>query len=156
MEIIDNIDNIDLVLELGSIKPEAIKSFDILCLPENYGSTDMVDSSGTLDFYKTLKEEGFSCANSYDLDINSKVIERRGNDIWLGQLFIINDFVIPGVMAALEYFIIKRFSSDTKQLSLTGEPEIHMEIKFNKKGKISKIKFDGSSKDALKIIKAYQ
>lgn len=149
-------DNIELEVELINIRPETISSFDVLCLPENYGSPEMVDSSETLDLYKTFKEAGFLCANSYDLGLESKTIARRSHDIWLGQIYIINDLVIPGLMAILEYYIINHFSIGKKQLNLTDDAKVHMEIKFTKKGKISKIKFDGSAEDALKIITAYK
>lgn len=149
-------DNLELTVELLNINSEKISSFDVLCLPENYGASEMVDSSETLDLYKTFKEAGFSCANSYDLGLESKTIARRSHDIWLGQIFIINDFVIPALMTVLEHYIITHFSVDKKQVNLTDDAKVHMEIKFTKKGKISKIKFDGSAEDALKIIKAYK
>lgn len=149
-------DNIELAVELLDIAPEKISSFDVLCLPENYGAPEMVDSSETLDLYKAFKEAGLSCANSYDLGLESKTIARRSHDIWLGQIFIINDLVIPALMAALEYYIITHFSAEKKQVSLTDDAKVHMEIKLTKKGKISKIKFNGSAEDALKIIRAYK
>jgi len=149
-------ENIDLAVELLGINPATLGSFDILCLPENYGAPEMVDSSETLDLYKTFKEAGFSCANSYDLGLESKIITRRGDDIWLGQIYVINDFVIPALMAVLEHYITNNFSIGRRQVNLTDEAKVHMEIKFSKKGKISKIKFDGSCEDALKIVKAYK
>lgn len=149
-------DNIDMAVELLGINPETLESFDVLCLPENYGAAEMVDSSETLDLYKALKEADFSCANSYDLGLESKIITRRGGDIWLGQIYVINDVVIPALMAFLEHYLTNNFSIGRRQVNLTGEAKVHMEIKFSKKGKISKIKFDGSCEDALKIVKAYK
>ena len=149
-------ENIDLEVELLGINKKKIESFDILCLPENYGESELVDSSETLDLYKALKEAGFLCANSYDLELDSKIIERRGNDIWLGQIFIINDLVLPALMAALEHYVTSKFSFERKRVSLTDEAKVHFEVKFNKKGKLSKFKFDGSPEDAIKIIKAFK
>lgn len=149
-------ENIDLAVELLGINPQIISSYDILCLPENFGASEQVDSSETLDFYKTLKSEGFSCANSYDLGLDSKIITRRGDDIWLGQIYIINDLVIPALMSVLENYITTNFSLSKNQVILTDEPKVHLELKLTRKGKISKIKFDGSSEDALKIIKSFK
>ena len=148
--------NIELAIELKNIDAETVALFDILCLPENFGAAEMVDSSETLDLYKTFKEQGFLCANSHDLGIESKTIARRSHDIWLGQIYIINDLVIPAAMAALEQYIMAHFVVSRKQITLTDRAKIHMELKLNNKGKISKFKFSGSAEDALKIIKAYK
>lgn len=146
--------NIEIALELHGIRPDLYESYDVLCLPENFGALELLDSSETLDFYKELKSKGISCANSYDLDLETKTIARRSDDIWIGQIFIINDFIIPAVMTILEHFIVNSFSFSNKQISLTGDPTVHIELKLHKNGKISKIKFDGDKKDLLKIIKA--
>jgi hypothetical protein len=150
-------ENLDLAVELLGIDQSIIAAYDVLCLPENYGTHDQqVDASEALDFYKTLKSQGISCANSYDLGLDSKIITRHGDDIWLGQIYIINDFIIPTLMTVLEHYITSNFSSARKQVTLTDEPKVHLELKMNKKGKISKIKFDGTSEDVLKIIKAFK
>lgn len=149
-------ENLDLAVELLGIDRSIIGSYDVLCLPENFGAQEQVDSSETLDFYKFLKSQGISCANSYDLGLESKVITRRGDDIWLGQIYIINDFIIPALMTVLEHYVTNNFSLVRKQVTLIDEPKVHLELKLNKKGKISKIKFDGSNEDLLKIIKAFK
>ena len=41
-------ENIDLAVELLGINLETLGSFDVLCLAENYGAPEMVDSSETL------------------------------------------------------------------------------------------------------------
>lgn len=146
--------NLDIKTELFDLDSNIYSKYDVLCLPENYGSREQVDASGTLDLYKELKASGLSCANSYDLGLKSQTIARRGDDLWLGQIFIINDFVIPLVMSLLEQYISNYFSTNKSQVILTDEPKINVELKLNKKGKISKIKYDGKSEDLLKIIKA--
>lgn len=147
-------ENIESTVELLGISPNILKGFDVLCLPENFGAPEQVDSSETLDLCKELKSQGISCANSYDLGLEAKIITRRSDDLWLGQIFIINDLIIPAVMAVLEHYIVSNFSLSDKQVSLTGDPKVHLELKMNKKGKISKLKFDGNSEDLVKIIKS--
>lgn len=149
-------ENLDLKLNLKGINSSIYAKYDVLCLPENYGSHEHLDAAGTLDLYKELKTSGLSCANSFDLGLKSQTINRRGDDLWLGQIFIINDFVIPLVMSILEQYVSNYFSISNNQVILTEEPKVNVELKLNKNGKITKIKFDGKSEDLLKIIKAFK
>jgi hypothetical protein len=91
-------ETLKLLSKLG-IDPDVASQYQILCLPEDIENqietTQLTDSGESITLSKLLKEEGVKCANSYDLGLNAKISERRGVNIWLGSIWVLNHAALP-------------------------------------------------------------
>ena len=148
-------------LEKFGIMFEKIKQYQILCLPENIETVaikeDLIDATGTATLSKLLKEKGVKCANSYDLDLESSEVERRGFEIWLGVAYILDKAVLPiwaGVISSLAVVEIQRRTNLSSKDSGSGNnTKIYIEMRIIENKEISRaIKFEGYPKEFLKIL----
>ena len=154
----NNDSNLDLTTELQhGISVDDIKDFQVLVLPENFNSASdkesLIEASDSLNMSKIFKEEGLKCANAYDLGLDVPALERRGSDIWLGQIFIIDDVALPLIINILTTFIQNKISKKSVTES-KSEPEgkVHLELKIRKNGTINKLKYNGESKTLVRIM----
>jgi len=143
----------------AGVKKEQIAGLDIIVLPENLDTQkkDLYDSQDAITLSKLLKAEGVKCANSYDLGLDLPTKERRSDDIWLGQLYILNDFVIPtltGVVGSL----LANLISVWKKRKDSREPagKVHADITIIRPEGKTDIRYSGEPEALIKIIKALQ
>lgn len=150
--------------ELG-VDPNVASQYQILCLPENIENqtetNPLADSGESITLSKLLKEKGVKCANSYDLGLNSKTSERRGVDLWLGSIWILEHIALPiliGVLTRLLGEKIQKKLDTANQLKASQkfddsqETKVHVDIKFIIDGKLSEIKYNGDADTFLKVI----
>ncbi|MEG4585409.1 hypothetical protein QUA54_09350 [Microcoleus sp. MOSTC5] len=151
--------------ELG-VAPNVVSQYQILCLPENIENqtetTPLADSGESITLSKLLKEKGVKCANSYDLGLNTKTSERRGADLWLGSIWILDHAALPlfiGVVGRLLGEKIQKKLDAANQLKASQESDdsqetkVHADIKVID-GKLSaEIKYNGDADTFLKVIK---
>jgi len=152
--------------ELG-VDPNVASQYQILCLPENIENqtetNPLADSGESINLSKLLKEKGVKCANSYDLGLNSKTSERRGADLWLGSIWILEHGVLPlliGVLGRLLGEKIQKKLDAGNQLKASQksddsqETKVHADIKVID-GKLSaEIKYNGDADIFLNVIKS--
>lgn len=150
--------NLNLTSELQhGISVDNIKDFQVLVLPENFNSASdkesLIEGSDSLNMSKIFKEEGLKCANSFDLGLDVPALERRGSDIWLGQIFILDNVALPLIINVLTTFIGHKISkkSNTKT-NLEPEGKVHLELKMHKNGNINKLSYVGDSKTLGKLL----
>lgn len=149
----DNPQKLDqtMLLNMG-IDPIKCNDYQILCLPENFhrGSIDeLYDSELSCDLSKKLKQKGVRCANSYDLDIDTKINIRRSSDIYLGLVLILDKVVLPIFLAVIYDWFKEKRNNNKNQNIQVNKNIIHIVIQLPE-GKI--IKHDGnieSLKDCL-------
>ena len=134
------------------------KEYQVLCLPENIEDAaptdDLFDASGTSDLYKILKSNGLKCANSFDLGIETGVLDRRAGDIWLGLVWIMDNLAIPtfvGVVSALIASKIKRNPKSTTPTIQRSEPKIHLDLRILQ-GKELTLEYDGNPETLIQIL----
>jgi len=145
-------------LQVSGIKEEDFKKYDILILPENiiwHNEDDkFLETADSLEFYKILKGKGIKVANATDLHLESKLIERRGNDIWLGVIQFIQIGMISIFWGLLQNYLYDKIKikdkSSTEQLKILADTDIHITIVTKK----FKINYSGNAKTLKSIIKS--
>jgi len=159
------VENFKLLSELG-VDLSILRHYQKLCLPENIENqsehSDLADSGESITLSKLLKEEGVECANSYDLGLNSKISERRGLDLWLGSIWVLNHTALPLVISVVGRLLGERIQKkleNSKQLKASQEVENSEETKVHANlkiidGKLSaEIKYHGDANTFLKVLK---
>ena len=143
------------ILKFG-ITTDQISAFDILCLPENIAAVasidDLYDASDAIVLSKLLKIQGLNCANSYDLHLPCRVLERRSKEKWFGMVFIRKNVVIPLFVSVLGNLISSEIADAPKDKQ-QPIPKIHIELKIKKPNCITSIKYDGDASTLITILK---
>src|SRR3989304_7982682 len=151
---------IDKLRKIG-FDPEKFKEYQVLCLPENaeYAATadDLFDASGAADLSKRLKAAGLKCANSFDLKSEAKVLERRGADLWLGLVWILDSFVTPicvGVVSALLTSMMQRRSKPAISDIQQPEPKVHLKLRILRGEDVTSIDYNGDPETLNRLLNA--
>ena len=140
------------------ISVDDISGFQVLVLPENFNNApdkdSLIEASDSLNMSKIFKEEGIKCANSFDLGLDVPALERRGSDIWLGQILVIDNVVLPLIINLLTAFIQNRISKRSKkQDESTPKEKVHVELKMHKNGNINKLNYNGDGETLVSLLK---
>ena len=139
----------DTLKKLGIDRP-ILNNYTVLLLPENIetkkDNDEFEDTIDSLSLYKILKSEGIECANSNDLGIDSYFFERRGGDIWLGSIWIIEKLIIPSLIPIIsaKYLSAQKTGTEDDNLSLeVMEKQAHLNLRLPNG---NQIKYDGDPK----------
>ncbi len=159
------VETFKLLIELG-VDPNVASQYQILCLPENIENqtetTPLADSGESITLSKLLKEEGVKCANSYDLGLNAKTSERRGVDLWLGSIWILNHAALPLLISVVGRLLgekIQKKLNAANQLKAfqesddSQETKIYADLKVMDGKRFTEIKYNGNADTFLKILK---
>lgn len=133
-----------------------LDEYQVLVLPENYSveSNEFIDTQDAIDFSKILKTKEIKCGNSFDIKMNSKTLERKGGDIWFGQILVIDSVILPTVISLIANYITNKLAIGTKtNVELTKKPRIDIELKFYENGKLNKLKYNGDGSTFNRILK---
>lgn len=132
------------------ILPDKINEYQVLCLPENVESASSVeqlfDADDAVNLSKQLKAAGIKCGNSFDLGLECGVLERRGEDLWLGLIWIVNSIAIPLVVSTLGSILASIIRSKSKR-------NVHLSLYLSKSEGITKLKYDGDPETLLQLLK---
>ncbi len=137
------------------IEEDLIKGLDIIILPENYDENrdNLYDAQDSITISKLLKEEGVSCANSYDLNLDLPTKDRKSSDVWIGQMYILNDLIVPMVVGVLQSYlqplILQR---KNRRDSRAPAADVHTEIKIFKGADETSISYKGDPETLIKIL----
>ena len=141
------------------IDPGKFKQYQVLCLPENCEraatSDELFDASGTADLSKRLKVAGLKCANSFDLGLEARVLERRAADLWLGLVWIMHEFAIPvfvGIVAALLTSMIQRRSKSPPSTIQRPGPKVHLTLRLLRGEDLTTVKYDGDPETLKQLL----
>jgi len=153
-------ESFDFLSEIG-IDPIILNQYQILCLPENIGDRskeiDLADSGESIILSKLLKEEGVKCANSYDIGLTSKVIERRGlSDIWLGYIWIRDHAIFPILISVVSRLLADKVSKQLKALQgseESKETKVHATLKVLDGKTSAEVVYVGDADTFLKVLK---
>jgi hypothetical protein len=159
------VNDLKLLGEFG-VNLDILSQYQILCLPENIANKseqlELVDSGQSITLSKLLKEEGVRCANSYDLGLNAKVSERRGLDLWLGSIWILNHAALPLLISVVgrllgekiqKGFEASREQKKSQRFENLDGTKVYADLKLID-GKVSaEIKFHGDANTFLKVLK---
>ena len=133
------------------LDPNRLKAYQVLCLPENFdyaaSSEDLIDASESADLSKVLKEAGLKCANSFDLGIHARVIERRGIDLWFGFLWLVDHLALPIVIGVLTELLLGKWQSPNQK-----ETAVHLRLRIQRNDRLTNIKYDGDGETLVKLL----
>ncbi len=134
-----------------------LEEYDVLMLPEDFdadgGKNNPVDGQDAITISKLLKQANINCANSYDLNMEVPTLERRSNDIWMGEIFIIKDVVIPMLVSVISSYLANMLSERKKkkdERSPTGN--VHTEITIGRPDGLTSIKYNGDAETFIKLL----
>ncbi len=144
------------LMEISSdtIGAETLTQYQVLCLPENFGKGEdnLIDAEDSLNLSKHFKLSMIKCATSYDLQLNSNILERRSYDIWFGQIFIIDSVILPTIIDIIAHYIAVRFRIGENKEINKPQPQVNIEIKYLKNGRLDSLKFKGDGETLIKIL----
>ena len=153
------VENFKLLSDLG-IDPNILSQYQILCLPENIVTlsedSDLVDSEESIILSKLLKEEGAKCANSYDLGLNTRNLERRGLDIWLGSIWILDKVALPLVNSVVGRLLgekIQKKLENSQKVEKSEETKVYVTLKIVGRESAAEIIYNGDAKTFMKVLK---
>jgi len=129
------------ILSGFGVNIQVLKKYSVLLLPENIESKrdtdEFQDASGSVLMYKLLRSEGIKCANSKDIGIDSYLFERRGGDIWLGTIWILENLISPFVIGIILHKFLKSQEQEYENC------QVHLDLRFPNG---DHIKYDGDIK----------
>jgi len=147
--------------EKFGISKTDIEKFKVLLLPENFEeATDkdaLYDATDAVHLSKKLKGQGVSCANSLDLNLNPKILDRRGEEFWFGIIYVIDSVVLPILTSLLAALIIDAHKDkDQKIVYKSKVSKVHLKLKLEKASGSTTIKYDGDPKTLIKVLEGLQ
>ncbi len=126
---------------------KVLKDYSVLLLPENIESKkegdEFQDAPGSILLYKFLRSEGIKCANSKDMGIDSCLFERRGGDIWLGTIWILENCFFPLIINIISYKILQNHGNKTE------DNQAHLDLRLPNG---DHIKYDGNVKTLYSLL----
>jgi hypothetical protein len=138
------------LLEFG-VAAEQMERFAVLCLPENLPAAgrreDLLDSQDAVDLAKRIRAAGISCANSFDLTPEAATVHRRGADLWLGVVWVL-DGKAAGTVAAV---IIRKLKGWTER-TISRKGKVHLSLRVRNGREVSEIEYRGSAGTLVRIL----
>ena len=132
------------------IPRDNIENYQILCLPENIyqakSREDLLDSGDSATVSKELKAKGVKCGNSSDLGLKPCVSIRKGLDIWLGVVFVIESMALPFLISAIANIVTSRM--------LNLDSKIHLNLRIRNGKNVTAIDYEGDPETLQQILDA--
>ena len=136
--------------QFGASK-ERIEPFRVLCLPENLltaaRAEDLLDSQDAIDLAKRLREAKVSCATSLDLTPEAGCLQRRGADLWLGTVWILNRKILP-IFAKVTIRKLKGWQQRTDG----KKARVHLRLRICRGGDAAEIGYNGDGRTLIRLL----
>jgi hypothetical protein len=133
------------------VTSEHLAPFHILCLPENLltaaKAEDLLDSQDCIDLAKRLKESRISCATSLDLTPAAGCLQRRGHDLWLGTIWILNRRALP----AFSKILIRKLKG-WMQRTTSKKAAVHLRLRICRSGNAADISYNGDGRTLIRLL----
>jgi hypothetical protein len=141
---------IQRLLQLG-VAEELIERFAALCLPENLLAAsrreDLLDSQDSVDLAKRLKAAGVLCGTSYDLTPEAATVQRRGGDLWLGTVWILD----PQATGLIAEVIIRKLSGWLER-TMSRKARVHLRLRLRANREVAEIGYSGGGRTLIRIM----
>ncbi|HEX4070905.1 MAG TPA: hypothetical protein VHX68_07030 [Planctomycetaceae bacterium] len=154
----------DMCATLG-IAPSEIENLAILLLPENLDSasspTELNDTPDSIELAKALKRQGVPCKTAFDLNLTPRVKDRRGIDIWLGVIWLLQNAALPIAVGVLSNWLTGKIRAERPDRAAgptdrTSSVTVHAEIRIEGTAGQSRVRFDGPASVFLRVIATFQ
>lgn len=145
----------DLELEklaLNGIKMQDLKKYNILFLPENFETNKekaLIDVPHGIDLSKHLKSSIEAVGNSYDLNLETEMYERRSEDFWLGLIVILQNQIISQLSGDIYNFLKAKLKSNISDLRKSNT---HVHLRYIKNERMQKIDYEGDPETLIRIM----
>jgi hypothetical protein len=134
----------------------------VLVLPENVdcapSPTDLYDTADSIELAKAFKSQGVSCKTAFDLKVRPSVKDRRGVDIWVGVIWLVQNTALPIALGVLSNWLTGKLRADGSDRVANSpgasNPMIHTEIRIEDTAGQSRIQFDGPVAVLLNVLAA--
>jgi hypothetical protein len=147
-------------LDALGLKPETLSAYKVLCLPENIFSSgtpiELLEPSDSIDLGKLLKEAGITCGTARDLGLQTKILERRANDKWLGVVWIRDNVATGLVVGVISSLIAATIYSKITAPVGKPQPQIHLDLYIERTNSVSKISYNGDGETLVKVLKSLE
>jgi len=145
-------ESLDIALNRLKIKASQIDGVDVLVLPENVFTSDetLFDTPESVELAKHLKKQGVACKTSFDLQVETDVLERRGLDIWLGILWILREAVAPEAMEYIRMYIRQILP----RIKSSEPPIVHLKIGIKRENATAELDFKGPPDSLDSVLQA--
>lgn len=145
-------------LKNAGIDLSLLKEFQVIFLPENIGianrSEDLFDPNDAADLCKMLRARGLKCANSLDLNIKAKTLERRGDELWLGVICVFSSVVMPIFVNVISDYITARLQrKGEKEKEPQQQGKVHLTLKIADTDNIAEFTYSGDGKTLLAMVR---
>ena len=111
---------------------------------------DLLDSQDTIDLAKRLKDEGISCATSYDLAPEAAVVQRGGDDLWLGILWVLR----PAAGKTLANVLTRKLKSWSRRND--GRGMVHVSLRIRGESSVAEIGYAGDGSTLQRLLHGLQ
>ena len=124
------------------------KSYDVLVLPENLDTiTDRyLEPQDSEVIAERLKAHpNIKCGNAFDLGIDYTHIQRHGDELWAGTIWILDKVVLPFVINVVSSLLKNRPSKFPQ-----SKKKMYAEVRYYESGKLKKIAIQGEDEDGCR------
>ncbi len=156
---------IEELLQRLKLSESAVQSVDVLVLPENLDTAkspaDFIETEDSVFLAKYLKQQGVSCKTAFDFGPPPQIKERRGADVWpRGWYGCFIEVAVPIVLNLISNWLWDRYAragkaTEATQLTIERETRVHVELRIQRQGDMTKIDFSGTLTDVQKVLSTW-
>jgi hypothetical protein len=129
------------------VAEEQLQRFQVLFLPENLTTAScrekLIDAGDMLELARRLRGFGVHCATSYDLTPEAKTVARRGDDLWLGIVWILQGVVLPLFITTLGTMLNSLKQNRFKADGAHPQPKAHLKLRISRGEDAAEIDYSG-------------
>jgi hypothetical protein len=143
--------------DLGA-KWAMLESCQVLCLPENifHSSGQLMEASDSINLGKHLKAAGIKCGTSFDLGLQTLILERRADDKWFGTIYIRDKVAVPIVVSVIASLIATGIVAVAKSNAAKSAQKVHLELYIQNTNSVNKISYEGDGDTLVKVLKSLE
>lgn len=144
---------IDEICKRLDVPADVFSGSTVLVLPENLNSvkaaSELQDTDDGIMLAKFLKSRGMSCKTAYDVGLRPKIFDRRGIDIWLGVVWIVENVAAPTVAGLLAAYLTTKYQQSESNT-------VHLSLKIQDGERTSDVEYSGSMTPLLHMLAGMQ
>ena len=124
------VENLEAICSRHGIDPGLARQCDLLLLPDGITSstTDLVESVDSITLAKMLKSNGLKCQTMYDLGLPKKVLERRGEELWLGTVWFVCNVVLPTAISVFSNYLYEKAKGALPRTKQSGHTSLLVNV----------------------------
>lgn len=146
------------VLRKKGVNQESLNRYQIAFLPENINASEtpegFLDSSDSITLCKIFRSSDLRVANSYDLGLESRTIERRSNEIWLGVIWVLEEIALPVFVSILASWLSNISGKKSPKENSQKLKQVHVKLRIMKNGNKVSLDYSGDPTTLINILRS--